>query len=99
MHPCWARLLLILQTCLLIVLLPLAYATPPDPIWIPGIYDDADQDDVIGILANDGLALMSVIQTGAQVVTPDAGTPNPLAESVGVISPRSTLRLRSPPSC
>jgi hypothetical protein len=25
----------------------LAYASPPDPTWIPGIYDDADHDDVV----------------------------------------------------
>ena len=32
----------------LLVLLPaLAYATPPDPTWIGGFYDDDDYDDVI----------------------------------------------------
>src|SRR5262249_48031686 len=25
----------------------LAHATPPDPTWISGMYDDADYDDVI----------------------------------------------------
>jgi hypothetical protein len=25
----------------------LAHASPPDPGWIPGIYDDADYDDVV----------------------------------------------------
>ena len=29
------------------VLLVLAYASPPDPSWIPGVYDDADGDDVV----------------------------------------------------
>ena len=29
------------------LLLALAYASPPDPSWIPGVYDDADWDDVI----------------------------------------------------
>jgi len=34
---------------LLIALLSvsLAHASPPDPSWIPGIYDDADLDDVV----------------------------------------------------
>jgi len=91
------RLLLILLAVALATLIPLASAAPTDPLWIPGFYDDADQDDVVGILANDGLALLSVNQTGAHVVPPDAGTPNPLAESVGITSPRSTPRLRSPP--
>ena len=26
---------------------PLAHASPPDPTYIPGLYDDADHDDVI----------------------------------------------------
>jgi len=25
---------------------------PPDPIWLPGIYDNADYDDVIGLLTD-----------------------------------------------
>jgi hypothetical protein len=30
-----------------LVLPVLAHASPPDPSWIPGIYDDADYDDVV----------------------------------------------------
>lgn len=26
---------------------PLAYASPPDPTWVDGIFDDADGDDVV----------------------------------------------------
>ena len=37
---------LLLFVCLT-SLTPLAYASPPDPTWIEGIYDDADADDVI----------------------------------------------------
>ena len=40
---------------LCIVLNPLAAASPPDPTWIPGLYDAADFDDVvirIGLLAS-----------------------------------------------
>jgi len=46
--------------CLLFVLtagLPvLAYASPPDPSWGHGIYDDADYDDIVClIIASSGL--------------------------------------------
>ncbi len=34
----------------LLVLAPLAHASPPDPTWIPGFYDDADHDDVVAAL-------------------------------------------------
>lgn len=42
----------------LILLLPiagltsLAYASPPDPSWIRGIYDDADYDDVVLLITS-----------------------------------------------
>ena len=39
-------LLLLLVVCLFSAT-PLAYASPPDPSWIEGIYDAADGDDVI----------------------------------------------------
>ena len=29
----------------LIALTPLAYATPPDPVWITGFFDDDDNDN------------------------------------------------------
>jgi hypothetical protein len=31
-------------------LTPVAYASPPDPSWVRGVYDDADFDDVVGPL-------------------------------------------------
>ncbi len=37
---------LLLAACLL-TLVPLAHASPPDPTWIGGIYDNADGDDVV----------------------------------------------------
>lgn len=40
-----------------LVLLPaIAFASPPDPSWVRGIYDDADFDDVVClIIASNGL--------------------------------------------
>jgi hypothetical protein len=42
----------------LVVIIPLAYAGPPDPTWTPGIYDNADYDDVAGFVT-DGTAASS----------------------------------------
>jgi len=36
----------------MLALVPLAYASPPDPLWIAGIYDAADYDDVVCILVD-----------------------------------------------
>ena len=37
----------------LLLLAPLAYASPPDPSWISGFYDDADFDNIIGLITSD----------------------------------------------
>jgi hypothetical protein len=50
-----ARLLVILPLTLissLTTIILLAYAYPPDPTWIPGIYDNADHDDVVGLVTD-----------------------------------------------
>jgi hypothetical protein len=39
--------LLIVLAAALVALRPLADASPPDPSWIPGIYDGDDFDDVV----------------------------------------------------
>ena len=31
----------------LIALVPLAHSSPPDPTWLPGLWDNADLDDVV----------------------------------------------------
>ncbi|PYN82243.1 MAG: hypothetical protein DMD96_06625 [Candidatus Rokuibacteriota bacterium] len=47
----------------LVALVPLAHASPTDPTWIAGLYDDADHDDAVlavaeavGVPARDGPA-------------------------------------------
>jgi hypothetical protein len=49
------RVAVLVAIALCILLNPLAAASPPDPTWIPGLYDAADFDDVviqIGLLAS-----------------------------------------------
>jgi hypothetical protein len=48
-----------LKYCLIVVLLvalgtlsALAYASAPDTVGLPGIYDDADHDDVVSLLTD-----------------------------------------------
>jgi hypothetical protein len=44
----------------LIALVPLAHSSPPDPTWLPGLWDNADQDDAV-ILAT---SFMSTVDAG-----------------------------------
>jgi hypothetical protein len=81
----------------LFALTALAQASPPDPTWIAGFYDDADYDDVV------------VAVTG-MTATPDAAPPvvsrpcqivlGPVLLSVPEVISRSPLRtfsVRAPP--
>ena len=39
-------------TWILTALVPLAYGSPPDPTWVSGVYDNADYDDVVGLVTD-----------------------------------------------
>jgi hypothetical protein len=61
LHVAVIVLLLVAMTALP----PLALASPPDPLWIGGVFDAADYDDVVVSAAStdyasDGLALEAV---------------------------------------
>ncbi len=45
--PLSQAMLVVVTLGVLAVLTGLAYASPPDASWIPGIYDNADLDDVV----------------------------------------------------
>jgi hypothetical protein len=41
-----------LLVSLMVVLTPMAWASPVDPGWIKGVYDDGDHDDVVTYLTS-----------------------------------------------
>jgi hypothetical protein len=50
----------------------LAHASPPDPSWVPGVYDDADFDDVVTrVVSGTGSITPGVLD--ALVFTPPRG--------------------------
>src|SRR5882672_6515712 len=84
-----------LLAALVISVVCLAHASPPDPTWIPGIYDAGDFDDEI-------LTVLSI--DGATITTPRAqrpmGTCRVLPSPIVSLDPSSSLDLppsRSPP--
>ena len=44
------RRLCLFVGAILVTLAPIASASPPDAMWIPGVYDGADYDDVVDLL-------------------------------------------------
>jgi len=81
----------------LLALVPLAYASPPDPTWLAGFYDDADYDDaVVAVVAASGVVtdVVLVSTEAAQVV---AGTVWPQLDVLGVATHASRFTIRAPP--
>jgi hypothetical protein len=65
----------------LLALQPLAQATPPDPTWIPGLWDDADYDDVV------------LVVTGAVVVA-ESFFADPVGPIVSCLCPVASGRCK-----
>ncbi len=79
-------------------LTPLAYASPPDPSWVQGIYDGADFDDVVVFIASGAGVVELFLQLDLSLVLPRAGyTPQPEQDAVLALF-RSSLQPRAPPA-
>src|ERR1700675_2184319 len=81
----------------LIALTPLAYASPPDQTWLPGIYDNADYDDVILALTATGGAAYGACVAPVGPSHEAVGSIMPLKSSDPAEAPRVPYRLRAPP--
>src|SRR2546422_2221002 len=64
-----------------VVLPPLAHASPPDPSWVAGFWDDADYDDIVLAVAG---------MTAVPHYTPDI-VPKPSPSLVGVTRPHPRI--------
>jgi hypothetical protein len=80
----------------LLALVPLAHASPPDPIWIAGIYDGDDFDEVVSMLTGNDVG-PPVQLTGT---VPFLAVSAPARVSVAAVAAAVILavRPRSPPS-
>ena len=82
----------------LLALVPLAQASPPDPLWLAGIYDAADADDAIQVVT-DGFGFQLPANDGPIRVTRDTST-SPIGFAVPAPpppQPRSSRVDRAPP--
>jgi len=79
--------LAVLLLGVLLTLPPIAHATPTDPVWIPGLYDDNDYDDVVLFLTG----AVSAVDSG--VVDPVG----PVVVCLGLITPSRPQSVSSRP--
>ena len=96
MSPQRAFTLLVVAAMMLLAVL--AHASPPDPDWIGGFWDNADYDDVV-LLVTSGLGAADSHSTDAArpvvLISPLAATPD---ENQLAARPRLSSAPRAPPS-
>src|SRR5260370_20948819 len=79
-------------------LTPLAYASPPDPAWIRGVYDDADYDDVIVMITSAAAATAPVLLVDLRQIRSFVGPAPQLADDPVPTCSLSSLQSRAPPA-
>jgi len=80
----------------LLTLVPLAHASPPDPLWIAGIYDAGDFDEVVwALIEADTVCPPAQITAVAPLLLVDVLTEVRVLPVVAVVS--AIVRPRSPP--
>jgi hypothetical protein len=93
------RVALVLLLLLLVSgLTSLAYASPPDPSWIRGIYDGADYDDVVVMITSAAAATAPLLVVDLRPRPPLAGLAPQHAEDPVSVLPFSSLQSRAPPA-
>jgi hypothetical protein len=94
----WPGGLVWVLVALIITLTGAAYANPPDPSWIPGLYDDDDFDNVVDFITSSaGVAVALVISDLCPVQSPIV-LQLPPADDVVASVPLSTFGPRAPPA-
>ena len=89
--------LVVVTLGVLATLTGLAYASPPDASWIPGIYDNADFDDVVVLVTLASGLVGPVDLAGFHVISPPTATPALPPEKAPFSVCAATLHARAPP--
>ena len=76
---------------------PLAYASPPDPSWVQGIFDGADYDDIVTLVAATVALIDAFLDVALWPSRPLIGNAVQFEESAGSTPARSPLQPRAPP--
>ena len=76
----------------------LAYASPPDPSWVRGVYDDADFDGVICLIVTNAGLVADVVSVEERPDFVLIGTEVPRDDLSVAPVPSSSSQPRAPPT-
>ena len=79
------------------ILPALAYASPPDPSWLAGLYDEADHDDAVVLVMSASGNIGFTVLAGVQELPPLIGGVPPTTTDATVLFLRSPAHPRAPP--
>jgi hypothetical protein len=92
------RLLIVLLLLAPVALPGLAHASPPDPTWIQGVYDDDDSDSIVTLIASGTGHAPEAGPTGLPFFTPLIVRLNPDPERMPLQVWASAAPSRAPPA-
>ena len=80
----------------LLALVPLAHASPPDQTWLAGFYDDADFDDVVMAVVSATAVVSSILPVSPKPADVSVRT-SPTNAVLLVAARCSAFTIRAPP--
>lgn len=89
--------LCVLFVCVMAALTPLAHASPPDPSWVAGLWDDADYDDIVILITASVGAVEPPLLSDARLGQPVVGFIPPVCEEPVPASTAAANQTRAPP--
>ena len=91
-------LLLVILLGTMVPLTPMAYASPPDPVWVSGVFDAADYDDVVLLITSSGAAVDPFPLDSVQPLPIPVATIALAAETTAAYPAVSLAGARAPPA-
>lgn len=90
--------LALILLALLLTLSPLAYASPPDPTWIHGLWDDDDFDNVVEYITSATSSAPAPINHGFRAAPVLVVLQLPAVDAAVAAVPLSASGPRAPPT-
>ena len=81
-----------------LALVPLAHASPPDPTWIAGIYDDADLDEAVAAVTNADTLIEGASLTDKTIFVVRDGVLTPDVPANALSGSLLRIGIRAPPA-
>ena len=87
----------VILVALMLTLTGLAYASPPDPSWIAGLYDDDDFDNVVDYITSTSHFVFVAVPTDLRPVHDLIVLPVQLDVDIVAVIPLAAFGPRAPP--